>query len=75
MRAELIIASVIFHSAANAAARPNVLLILVDDLKPTLGCYGDKASKTPDIDKLAAHGMRSTWPTAIKRSVRLHVSP
>ncbi len=36
----------------------NVLLILVDDLKPTLGCYGDPAAKTPHIDELAGRGMR-----------------
>jgi arylsulfatase A-like enzyme len=40
------------------AARPNVLLILVDDLKPTLGCYGDSIAKTPNIDRLAARSMR-----------------
>ena len=40
------------------AARPNVLLILVDDLKPALGCYGDPAAKTPNIDRLAARGLR-----------------
>lgn len=38
--------------------RPNVLLILVDDLKPALGCYGDTAAKTPHLDRLAARGMR-----------------
>jgi iduronate 2-sulfatase len=38
--------------------RPNVLLLLVDDLKPALGCYGDTAAKTPNIDRLAARGMR-----------------
>jgi iduronate 2-sulfatase len=40
------------------AAQPNVLLILVDDLKPALGCYGDAAAKTPHIDRLASRGMR-----------------
>ncbi len=40
------------------AERPNVLLILVDDLKPALGCYGDSSARTPNIDRLAARGMR-----------------
>ncbi len=38
--------------------KPNVLLILVDDLKPALGCYGDRVAKTPGLDALAARGMR-----------------
>jgi iduronate 2-sulfatase len=43
---------------ANAAEKPNVLMILVDDLKPAIGCYGDGAAKTPNIDALAGQGMR-----------------
>ena len=43
---------------AIAAERPNVLLICVDDLKPLLGCYGDETCKSPNIDRLAARGMR-----------------
>ncbi|MGD9647089.1 MAG: sulfatase [Pirellulales bacterium] len=40
-------------AALSAAERPNVLLICVDDLKPVLGCYGDKLVKSPNIDRLA----------------------
>jgi len=36
----------------------NVLLILVDDLKPALGCYGDANAITPNLDRLAERGMR-----------------
>ncbi|MBM3879644.1 MAG: sulfatase [Verrucomicrobia bacterium] len=39
-----------------AAQRPNVLLICVDDLKPTLGCYGDSYAKTPHMDRLSRRG-------------------
>ena len=46
------------REAGAADARPNVLLVLVDDLKPALGCYGDPIAQTPNIDELAAHGVR-----------------
>lgn len=42
---------------ATAAERPNVLLICIDDLKPTLGCYGDPVAVTPNIDALAKRGV------------------
>lgn len=37
-------------------SRPNVLVIAVDDLKPTLGAYGDTHAVTPNIDRLASRG-------------------
>jgi iduronate 2-sulfatase len=36
--------------------KPNVLFVAVDDLKPTIGCYGDKLAKTPNIDRIAKTG-------------------
>jgi arylsulfatase A len=47
---------------AQAAARPlNFVVILVDDWGATdLGCYGSAFYRTPNIDKLAASGMRFT---------------
>ncbi len=35
----------------------NVLFIVVDDLRPSLGCYGDNIAQTPNIDRLANEGV------------------
>ena len=37
--------------------KPNILFIMVDDLKPSLGCYGEKQVVSPNIDRLASRGM------------------
>lgn len=44
--------------SAFAEKSPNVLLILVDDLRPAVGAYGDKHALTPHLDRLAASGTR-----------------
>lgn len=41
-----------------AQARPNILWITSEDNSPYLGCYGDALAQTPNLDKLAARGIR-----------------
>lgn len=43
---------------ARAADRPNVLFLISDDLNNSQGCYGHPLVKTPNIDRLAARGVR-----------------
>jgi arylsulfatase A-like enzyme len=48
-------------SIAAAAERPNFVIILADDLGyGDLGCYGNKVIRTPNLDRMAAEGMRFT---------------
>jgi iduronate 2-sulfatase len=61
----VIILAVVFSAAVSlssvklrAAERPNVLMILVDDLKPAITAYGDPVAKTPNLDRLCRRGMR-----------------
>ncbi|MEX2212499.1 MAG: sulfatase [Phycisphaeraceae bacterium] len=54
----LVLACVFAPAPLFAADKPNILLILVDDLKPSLGAYGDKWVHSPNLDRLAARGMR-----------------
>jgi len=44
-------------SADTAPSKPNVLFLVVDDLRPELGCYGKDYIKSPNIDGLAKAGM------------------
>ena len=51
---------------ANNQQKPNVIIILADDLGyGDLGCYGAKNVETPNVDKLAKQGIRFTDAHAI----------
>lgn len=45
-------------AAETKTQKPNILFIAVDDLRPSIGCYGDKLAVTPNMDALAKQGLR-----------------
>ena len=45
-------------SYSSESKRPNILWISIEDINPRFGCYGDLVARTPNIDRLAAQGMR-----------------
>ncbi len=38
--------------------RPNIVWIVLEDITPMMGCYGDKYARTPAFDQLASIGIR-----------------
>ncbi len=52
---------VLFWCATLLAGRPNIVLIMCDDMGwADLGCYGSKQNPTPNIDQLRKEGVRFT---------------
>lgn len=63
-------------SPGEKPARPNILFIAVDDLKPVTGAYGDRLAKTPGMDRLANEGVvfqRSYCQQAICAATRASI--
>jgi arylsulfatase A len=57
----LLLLSVVAVPIVAAAEPPNIIFIMADDLGiGDLGCYGQRHIQTPNIDRLAAEGMRFT---------------
>lgn len=45
---------------AAQSSRPNIVWISCEDISPHLGCYGQEGAITPNIDQIAAEGVRYT---------------
>ncbi len=57
----LVLATLLWSCPFASAERPNILLIVADDMGyGDLGCYGSTQIETPNIDRLAEHGVRCT---------------
>ena len=57
----LIVLFVAGHLSADGAPRPNIVLVVADDLGyGDLACYGSQVNETPHVDSLAATGVRFT---------------
>jgi arylsulfatase A-like enzyme len=54
----LCVAVLVTRASAAASAKPNVLFLISDDLANVLAVSGDPRAKTPNLDKLAARGVR-----------------
>jgi arylsulfatase A-like enzyme len=47
-------------ASGQEAARPNIVWVCVDDMSAPFGCYGERAIATPNVDRLAAEGLKFT---------------
>ena len=57
----LLSASTLFSREATPVSKPNIVVIMADDLGyGDVSCYGATALETPHIDQLAAEGLRFT---------------
>jgi arylsulfatase A-like enzyme len=54
------IAATVTGPSAQAADRPNILWLVAEDFGPELACYGTTQVWTPNLDRLAAEGVRYT---------------
>ncbi|MFO0809481.1 MAG: sulfatase [Gemmataceae bacterium] len=54
------VVALLYGATGFAAERPNIVWVVGEDMGPELGCYGDANAITPNMDRLAAEGVRYT---------------
>lgn len=60
MRIMIVLALLLNALPAMAESRPNILLLTAEDMSPHVGAFGDRVAVTPNLDRLAAAGVRYT---------------
>ncbi|MHC4641146.1 MAG: sulfatase-like hydrolase/transferase [Planctomycetota bacterium] len=58
--AAMLLSGISLQAVETNTQQPNILWVSCEDISPDLGCYGDSYAVTPNIDKLAAEGVRYT---------------
>ena len=64
--ASLCLALTLLTASAMAQQRPNILLIMAEDMSARVGAFGDNVAVTPNLDRLASTSIRypNTFTTA-----------
>ena len=60
LRITLLLCCLLVSSLVFADERPNIVWIIPDDMSANFSCYGETAIQTPNVDKLAADGVKFT---------------
>ncbi len=54
----VLLGTVLGATAAETAPRPNIILVIAEDMSADIGCYGAPDARTPHLDRLASEGVR-----------------
>jgi arylsulfatase A len=76
LAARILIAAAVLGGTCHAAGKPNVVLILADDVSPEMfGCYGNPEARTPNLDRMAEEGVmfRTAWASALCSPARAQI--
>ncbi|MCA9190332.1 MAG: sulfatase [Planctomycetales bacterium] len=60
MRLMIAVLSSLFLTNGSLAQRPNIVWIIADDMSANFSCYGETSITTPNVDRLAAKGVKFT---------------